>query len=120
MLGAYIAFTIKWWIGLLCIGSLNIIRIGYGAYDPDHDDKPSFLAAITHDRSGISERAIAGFLYGVIGMLPLMIYSHLWLTIPLYALGISIVSALLCALRARDFIIEPLIGATVASIIFLI
>lgn len=53
-------------VSLATIASLNIIRIGYGNYDPEHDNKPSFLARITHDRGSWCIRAIAGVLYVLI------------------------------------------------------
>ena len=57
--------------GFLTGGATNIIRMGYGAYDPEHDDKPSFLAKITHDREGWKIRAIYGFLTSIlIGLFP--------------------------------------------------
>jgi hypothetical protein len=50
------------WIGLICGSAFNIIRLGYGNYDPENDPKPSFLAFLTHDRQG----AIIRLIYGVV------------------------------------------------------
>jgi hypothetical protein len=62
ILAAFMAFRFwsLWFI--LMGGPLQMIRLGYGSYDPEHDDKPSWLASITHDRSGEYIRALWGFI----------------------------------------------------------
>mgnify|MGYP001597037255 CR=1 FL=1 len=117
-----------WWItknpivGILCSGSFNIIRIGYGAYDPEHDDKPSLLANITKDRDGSLIRFIVGFLYISIGLLPAVIMGFVVGIIPwvLFSFAVAGISYVLNDLEVKDFIIEPSIGACVASSLFLI
>lgn len=122
-LGVYIG-VYHWNIllAILTAGSYNIIRLGYGAYDPEHDDKPSFLAKITKDRSGVAERAIAGALYGLVGTIPLQVYLAFFVTpkasLLAYSASIAAVSALATHFKAKDVVIEPLIGAVVASVIF--
>lgn len=132
ILGAFIGYELngvlwqKIVIGILTIGSFNIVRIGYGAYDPEHDDKPSFLGGLLKDRKGYLTRSLAGLLYGIIGLLPLLVFNiigHHYIFIVKY-LGYSLfvagISYLLSSLKAKDIIIEPLIGVAVTSIIFLI
>jgi hypothetical protein len=124
ILGAAIGLFVKdhWYVriitGLASIASLNIIRIGYGNYDPEHDNKPSFLARITHDRGGWWIRAIAGALYVLLGYLPYALYSGKWgfyLFWAVVSVGTGFcVSRLRLKAKAADFSI----GSTVAGILF--
>jgi len=123
ILGINVGLYIKdyWYIrlalGLATIASLNIIRIGYGNYDPEHDNKPSFLARITHDRNGWWIRAIAGALYILVGYLPHTLYSHRWSIYFICAIISSLVGYCVSRFRLKDIIADPLIGVTLASII---
>lgn len=127
ILGVYIGWQYHWLVGFFTIGSYQIIRMGYGAYDPEHDDKPSFLAKITHDREGWIIRGIVGFLYALCGILPLFIYrctndlviSTFLTKWFIYILINMVIGGLLCKLKARDYIIEPAIGAGVATVALL-
>jgi len=65
IIGGYYFFTLKWWVGLLTIGTFQIIRLGYGSYDPEHDDKPSLLAKITKDREGHIVRGLYGLITSI-------------------------------------------------------
>lgn len=127
ILGGYIGINYSYLVGFFTIASFQIIRIGYGAYDPEHDDKPSLLAKLTHDREGWINRWIAGFLYGLAGGTPIFIY---WYTQNLITNGFLIatlayllinmlIGGVLSKIRTVDFIIEPAIGAGVATLIFL-
>lgn len=58
----YFGVTAGWWPGFLTGGMANTIRIGYGSWDPEHDDKPSFLAKLTRDREGWRIRMIYGLI----------------------------------------------------------
>jgi len=122
ILGAAIGLFIKdhWYVrlitGLAIIASLNIIRIGYGNYDPEHDPKPSFLARITHDRNGWWIRAIAGALYVLIGYFPYVLYSHSWYKFFLSIIISSVVGYCVSKLRLKDIISDPVIGITLATI----
>ena len=127
ILGVYIGIIYHWLVGFFTIGAFQIIRMGYGAYDPEHDDKPSWLASLTHDREGWINRGAVGLLYGVSGLIPLFIY---WLTQGLvtnlfiakwisYCLINIFIGGLFCKIRAKDFIIEPAIGAGVATLLLI-
>lgn len=71
LLSLWYTFTGNWILGTLVGGFANTIRIGYGAYDPEHDDKPSWLAKITKDREGWKIRMIYGAITSfAIGLAP--------------------------------------------------
>jgi hypothetical protein len=117
-----------WWICLLTFGSCQIIRMGYGAYDPEHDNKPSFLAAITHDRTGIEERAIYGFICGMIAPICIVAWglTHGQPIVLLKMLGYAFSFASLCAFAAwldkevfawERLPIDPVIGAGFATVL---
>ena len=100
-------------------GLTNIIRMGYGSYDPEHDDKPSWLASITHDREGWIIRGIYGFITSfMIGVVPAIFYAHPY-KFCMYVLGNTVLEMLLTKLKVVDFVHEPLAGAARASIILL-
>ncbi len=103
-------------VGLTTIASMNIIRIGYGNYDPEHDDKPSFLAKITHDRGGWWIRAIAGALYILIGFLPSVLYLQKWLYYCIAVMFSALTGYCVSRFRLKDIIADPLIGIVLASI----
>lgn len=76
--GIFFIFTANLWIGLLTCGATNTIRMGYGAYDPVNDDKPSWLAKMTEDRTGNIIRPLYGIITSfAIGMFPT--FSAVWL-----------------------------------------
>lgn len=104
-------------IGLATIASMNIIRIGYGNYDPEHDNKPSFLAKITHDRGGWWIRAIAGAVYVLIGYLPYAFYSHKWTYYCITAVISALVGYCVSKMRLKDTVADFSIGTTLASIL---
>jgi hypothetical protein len=107
-------------IGVTTTASMNIIRIGYGNYDPEHDNKPSFLAKVTHDRGGWWIRAICGALYVLIGYLPYVLYSGRWwfyLLLAAVSAGIGFcVSRFKLKVKTTDLII----GSTAANILFML
>lgn len=123
ILGAAIGFFIKdhWYmrviVGLVSTASFNIVRIGYGNYDPEHDLKLSFLARITHDRNGWWIRAIAGALYVLIGYLPYMIYSERWVFYFVWAAVSAGAGFCVSRFRLKAKIADPVIGSTVAEIL---
>ncbi len=124
ILGAAIGFFIKdhWYmrviVGLVSTASFNIIRIGYGNYDPEHDPEPSFLARITHDRNGWWIRAIAGALYVLIGYLPYMIYSGRWGFYFVWAAVSAGVGFCVTRLRFKDKAVEFITGTI--AVLFLL
>lgn len=64
------------------IALANIIRLGYGNYDPENDNKPSFLASIIKDRQGAIIRLAWGLLVGIIT--PLALFFMHFMTLPAY------------------------------------
>lgn len=62
-------------IGIVTIAFAQIIRLGYGSYDPENDDKPSFLASIIKDRQGAIIRLAWGLLVGIFTPIAL-VYTH--------------------------------------------
>ena len=126
ILGLSIALSMKglWYmriiVGLATIASTNIIRIGYGNYDPEHDNKPSFLAKITHDRNGWWIRAIAGALYVIVGYSPYTLYSHEWAYYFIATATSTLVGYCVSRFKLKDIIADSLIGITLASTLFVI
>lgn len=126
IIGCYIGFNYGCLVGLATIAAFQIIRLGYGAYDPEHDDKPSFLASITKDRDGWINRAIAGALYVLVGLMPLMVYfcfndviNDLVAQKYLACVAINMaIGGILCGIKTKDIFIEPAIGAGVGLIVF--
>lgn len=107
-------------VGLTTIASMNIIRIGYGNYDPEHDNKPSFLAKITHDRNGWWIRAIVGALYVLIGYLPYTLYSGRWLFYLFWMVVSAGTGFCMSRFRLKAKIADFAIGIIVASGLFAI
>lgn len=113
-------------IAISTIGTYQIIRIGYGSYDPINDDKPSFLGCILHDTEGWKARGVAGLLYGLVGAFPLAFNKCLVVGFSgllgyfTYAFSICVISGILSYNKAKDWVIEPVIGALVGSIVFFI
>jgi hypothetical protein len=119
ILCAYIALKTHLWLWILPIfGLMQAYRIGYGAWDPENDPKPSILASWTHDRSGRGERAIAGFLYGI-APVPLVL-AHKFGGLPELGYLLLQVGLGFGLAQVNVWISETLIGAGVASIVFLI
>jgi len=125
LLGIVLGFITKsWLVGFLSIGSYQIIRIGYGNYDPETDPKSCWLAKITKDRSGDIIRMIAGSLYGIIGALFIILFKHL--SIPFYIFYILLNAGMGYFVSWFTFPIwddifdEGLSGLAVSSIIFLV
>jgi hypothetical protein len=120
IIGLYFAITQHWLLGLLLFGACNIIRMGYGAYDPEHDDKPSCLANLTHDRNGWWIRAIVGGMYGISTMSVMLFFFHDPFSIlkaVLYTIQNSIQSYLVCRLRLNIVATDLLVGISFGSIV---
>lgn len=118
-LGLWYALTLRWWMFFAVGGPANIIRMGYGSYDPEHDDKPSWLASITHDREGCWIRAIYGALTSImIGLAPAIYTGHYW-KFGFYVLGNAALEFILNKIKAGDTMTELSNGAGRASIILL-
>jgi len=114
ILGTYLVFRHNLLTGIACGLALTVIRIGYGAYDPENDPKPSFLGSVTHDRGGWWIRGLVGILYVLVGLLPVVLYTRHWFGYVLWAGVSGACGWILCRIRTPDIIIEPAIGAVLA------
>jgi len=117
IIGGYFFFTLNWWVGILTIGTFQIIRMGYGAYDPENDSKPSFLAKITKDREGYIIRGLYGLITSVIGSCFVIFYTKKYILYLLYIIGNTILEVILTKKKSKDTIHELLVGAAKACII---
>ena len=126
LFGIYHIFASTWWVGLLTCGASNSIRIGYGAYDPEHDDKPSWLAKITKDRQGWKIRGIYGAITSfAIGLFPAIYwvcFEHeliilLWFV--LYVIFNTALEVAINKLKLGDTMTELLNGAGRGLVLFL-
>ena len=117
ILGTCVGFFSVWWIGLLNIGTFNIIRIGYGI--PDEGDEGSMLGR-TFKKPWLV-RMIAGLLYGIWGLLPLFVFSIInaqHLLFYAYSACInSFVNSMGEVIRLNIKIIDRLAGAAISSFI---
>lgn len=78
----YYFWTANFIIGILTGMATLSIRMGYGAYDPEHDTKPSWLAKLTKDREGWKIRG----LYGAITAFSIGLFPTIWATFFLYGI----------------------------------
>jgi hypothetical protein len=120
IIGLYYAITRHWLLGLLLFGASNIIRMGYGAYDPVNDDKPSFLATLTKDRNGWWIRAIVGAMYGISTMSVMLTLSPAPYNIGkavAYTAQNSLVSFMVCRFRLNVFWTDLIVGLSFGSIL---
>jgi hypothetical protein len=106
-----------WWIFPVEFIVASIIRMGYGAWDPEHDDKPSWLASITHDQEGSKIRMIYGVITAfAIGIFPAVITGH-YIRFVLYIIMNGSLEYILNCKKVKDTIVETLNGAGRASVI---
>lgn len=80
-------------VGLCLFGSCNIIRFGYGAYDPVNDDKPSLLAKFTKDKDGWVIRTVWALFVSLISLSPYIFASILG-----YSYSVLIKSLIFCTI----------------------
>lgn len=107
-------------LGILTFGASNIIRMGYGAYDPENDPEPSLFALITQDRNGWVIRSIVGALYGISLLSVLWWFYHTHIDIVkgiCYTLQCSLISYLVCRLRLSIIPTDILVGLSFISIV---
>ena len=121
LLSFFIAFyTRTWWMFFIGF-PLQSIKIGYGAYDQEHDDKPSFLAKITKDRQGKWIRLIWGIIVSLsIGS---SLFFGGFLAGSLYGIYIlinALVNFSVCHFSMNREWTDFLVGSAVCSIIFMI
>lgn len=121
ILALYFAVTLKtWWLFFVLGVTYQIIRLGYGNYDPVFDDKPSHLASVTHDRDGWWIRAIWGLLVSGIGAFPLVFWGHivLWKYI-LYVTVNVLANFSVSRFRLGVFLTDILVSLALVSIVLL-
>jgi hypothetical protein len=109
--------TRSWLLGLLVAATAQSIRLGYGNWDPEHDDKPSFLARLIHDRKGNVIRMAYGFICSALIGLPLVLAGQ-WIMYIIYVVlntGIGSLST-----KLQVYAMDTLVSAGLGSIIFLV
>lgn len=125
IVGFWFCFVENWIVGICVAGSCQIIRLGYGAYDPEHDPKPSLLAKLTKDRDGWWIRAISGAIKGLVAPLPILaqgVFIHLdqsmiW-KLPAFVVLNAVSNFLVCRLRLNRLATDLIVGATFGTILF--
>lgn len=111
-------------VGICTAGACNIIRSGYGAYDPINDDKPSLLGYWTKDTDGWVIRAVWGGLTAIISCLPYVIASIILkqpiniAKVLLFSVLFSFICFIISRLRSNVFWTGLIIGLTYSSISF--
>ena len=106
----------------LITGGFQIVRFGYGAYDPEHDSKPSFLASLIHDRGGWWIRAIWGLIVALVaGFFPYYLhYIPLWGYVAYICLN-AIIGYCVSKFKLSVLPCDLLVGTGIASLgLFLI
>jgi hypothetical protein len=121
LLALYLALKFHaWWLFIALSATYQVIRLGYGAYDPEHDSNPSTLAALTGDRQGWYIRALWGLIVGAVGALPLVL-GHFMGVCPYlaYILTNAVVNFLVCRLRLWVYFSDFFVALAVGSVIFI-
>lgn len=107
---------------VLVAGACNIIRLGYGNYSPEDDDKPSLLALITKDRGGWWIRGIYGAICGIVSFIPNFIFDFSITTV-VKMLGFTALFTAVCftvvRLKSNRIVTDLSIGTAFAMRIFL-
>lgn len=103
------------------IALAQIIRLGYGSYDPENDDKPSFLASILKDRQGAIIRLVWGLLVGIVTPLALVFTDSIILpTYIAYIVCNVIVNYSISKFRFPVFLADIYVAVAFGSLIFYI
>lgn len=106
--------------GAVFLGTSSI-RLGYGAYDPEHDSKPSFLAKLTKDRDGWKIRMLYGGITSfAIGIFP-AIYYQSWTGLLTYVCFNIFSEYILNTTKVKSnvWVVELLTGASRGLVFFL-
>jgi hypothetical protein len=116
--GIWLGLALKvWWAAIPIAGAAQIIRMGYGAYDPEHDDKPSLLAKLTHDRQGYIIRSIVGAARALVVGLVVCFFAGHWFLLFGYVAQCGLVGFLVSKLKLKDWPAEILEGLSFISLI---
>lgn len=111
-------------VAVATAGACNIIRFGYGAYDPINDDKPSLLGKLTKDTDGWIIRTIWGAVVGIVSCLPYSIASVMTgnainlVRVVIFTVLFSFVAFIVCRLRFGVLQTGICIGVTYSLISF--
>ena len=116
LMGAWIGYVTVWWIGIISVGSFNIIRIGYGV--PDESDEGSLLGRIF--KKPWLVRGVAGGLYGLVGLLPFVVYTQQYHIYLCYASLNFAINSIGEALAIHHEVWDRVRGLVIGSIVFLI
>lgn len=122
ILAVFTALYLKtWWLALSVSATAQIIRLGYGAYDPVSDPEPSFLGSIIKDRQGKYIRMVWGILVSVLIGSSLFFGGFLTpLNYGLYVLINAGINFSVCHFNMKRFWTDNLVGIGVTSIILLV
>lgn len=107
----------------LTAGACNIIRMGYGGFDPEHDDTPSLIGGILKDRGGWWIRAVWGLVVGIVCFVPAFYFkvgAATGFKCGAYALQLATVCFIVTRFRWPSFWTDLAIGISFGSIIFII
>lgn len=119
IIGIHFFVTVNWLVGILTCATCSIIRHGYGAWDPENDDKPSFWAHVTHDRNGWLIRGIVGTIHGLVAPLIVLCYElSAWPFYLAFVFQSGLVNFLVSRLRLNVKWTDRLVGASFGSIVF--
>ena len=114
-----------WWLAIALAATYQVIRLGYGNWSED-DPKKSTLALFIawlwgRDYQGALTRGLWGVTVAAVGALPLLLGQFLaWPLYALYVAVVALVSYLISKLRLPVLLADLLVGASIASVIFLL
>lgn len=112
--------TNSWFVGILSMGAWNVVRIGYGNFEPN-DTKNSLLGDLTKDKQGAVIRAIYGLLVALVGSGALL--GGKFLPLPMfftYILGNTLIGYCVSIFRLPVLLTDILVSAGFASLLFLL
>ncbi len=92
-------------LGITSAITLSIIRVGYG---------PKSLFQVKLGLNDLCSRTLAGLLYGVIGLLPVVIYTHQGITYLLLIIALTLINFIVVYFNLRDVVADVLIGWVLA------
>ena len=118
IIGLVTGFITVWWLGIIACITYQVMRMGYGRYDPK-DTKLSFLATLIKDESGEVIQASHGLLVSLIGASPLALYTGNWLFYGVYVFVNTLARYLLTKFDIPIQIDNRVVGALVYAIAFI-
>ena len=124
-LGVGLSLTNNIWVnigcGLITAMGLQTIRIGYGNWSPEDDPKPSFLASLTHDRSGEYIRTIWAAIVSLGACGALIGLSYIPLAVGIcYILGNVVINYSVSKFKLPVYVTDVLVSCGISSILYLV